>query len=152
MLEHIHFPALPEGRPAAPRQAGHVLTAAQGGPGTGFIEEAVRHCHSLEARPVLQTKRTALCTSEEHSMFLGGGVFEQFQKHGDNTCYLGAKSKQWGKETPCWPCRAAAVLLCWAGFTFIAGGIFSRDTGGDTVSNLLCRCDRHYSRGSRWLP
>lgn len=82
----------------------------------------------------------------------GGWCLRAVSEARDNTCYLGAKSKQWGKETPCWPCRAAAVLLCWAGFTFIAGGIFSRDTGGDTVSNLLYRCDRHYSRGSRWLP
>ena len=79
----------------------------------GFTEEAVHHHDSLAVQPVMQTRRVAFCTNSEHLMFTGGGIFKQFQKHSDNTCYLDTKSKQWVKETPCWPHRATIVWLCW---------------------------------------
>ncbi|XP_007468473.1 PREDICTED: kelch-like protein 36 isoform X3 [Lipotes vexillifer] len=139
VLENIHFPLIPKNdllhrvKPAVcsllPREANC----------EGFIEEAVRYHNSLAAQPVMQTKRTALRTTQECLLFVGGEVSERCLELSDDTCYLDAQNEQWVKETPLPARRSHHCVAVLGGFIFIAGGSFSRDNGGDAASNLLYR-------------
>uniref|UniRef100_A0A8V5GU18 Uncharacterized protein n=1 Tax=Melopsittacus undulatus TaxID=13146 RepID=A0A8V5GU18_MELUD len=104
----------------------------------GFIEEAV-HYHNITAQPVLQNKRTALRTCEERLLFGGGEVSECCLELSDDTCFLDTRKEQWVAEIPL-PARQSHHCVALLGsFIFIAGGSFSRDSGGDAASNLLYR-------------
>ncbi|XP_055001435.1 kelch-like protein 36 [Sorex araneus] len=148
VLENIHFPLIPESdllqrvRPAVsallPREAGC----------QGFIEEAVRYHHSLAAQPVLQTRRSALRTTQERLLFVGGEVSGRCLELSDDTCYLDAQSQRWVPETPMPARRSHHCVAVLGGFVFIAGGSFSRDNGGDAASNLLYRYD---PRCKQWI-
>ncbi|XP_004280133.1 kelch-like protein 36 isoform X2 [Orcinus orca] len=148
VLENIHFPLIPKNdllhrvKPAVcsllPREANC----------EGFIEEAVRYHNSLAAQPVMQTKRTALRTTQECLLFVGGEVSERCLELSDDTCYLDAQSEQWVKETPLPARRSHHCVAVLGGFIFIAGGSFSRDNGGDAASNLLYRYD---PRCKQWI-
>eukprot|EP00069_Balaena_mysticetus_P012284 bmy_21662T0 len=148
VLENIHFPLIPKNdllhrvKPAVcsllPREANC----------EGFIEEAVRYHNSLAAQPVMQTKRTALRTTQACLLFVGGEVSERCLELSDDTCYLDAQSEQWVKETPLPARRSHHCVAVLGGFIFIAGGSFSRDNGGDAASNLLYRYD---PRCKQWI-
>lgn len=148
VLENIHFPLIPKNdllqrvRPAVcallPREAGC----------DGLIDEALRYHNSLAAQPVLQTRRSALRTTHERLLFVGGEVSERCLELSDDTCYLDTQSQQWVTETPMPARRSHHCVAVLGGFIFIAGGSFSRDNGGDAASNLLYRYD---PRCKQWI-